>query len=334
MASPQSLTLTPQGLYCPDGDFYIDPWRSVECALVTHAHSDHARAGSARYFSAQPSVPLLEERLSTSAPIQGTPYGEKIKFKNAWVSFHPAGHILGSAQIRVETSKEVCVVSGDYKRDPDPTCSAFEVVPCDTFITEATFGLPHYSWDPTPKVAREILNWWEANRKRGLNSILYCYSLGKAQRILAEIGKFTNDRILLHGAAAKLTQIYRDAGVTLPPTEEVKDAKKKQSFSGELILAPPGAGQGGWIEQFKEYRTAFASGWMAVRGAKRWRGYDRGFVVSDHADWPSLIRTVEETGARNIFATHGSSEILSRYLKEKGLNANVLRTEYGGKDAE
>ncbi len=328
------LQLQSSGLYCQKGDFYVDPWEPVSTALITHVHGDHAKAGSHNYFCSAASAPLMDIRIGREAPIEGIPYGEKRKFGQVWVSFHPAGHILGSAQIRIESSTEVWVVSGDYKRDPDPTCEPFEVLKCDGFITEATFGLPIYRWPPGNQVAREILDWWETNRVQKKASVLCCYALGKAQRILAELALLTNRPVWGHGAMHPLTESYRQAGVSLLAMERCPETAKKDAYAGELILAPPSAAASPWVRRFGDASIGFASGWMQVRGNRRRRGYDRGFVVSDHADWPSLIRTVQETGARQVLVTHGNSEVLSRYLRETGIDAQPLETRFGGEDED
>jgi putative mRNA 3-end processing factor len=244
------------------------------------------------------------------------------------VSFHAAGHILGSAQVRIESSSEVWVVSGDYKRDPDPTCAAFEVVPCDTFISEATFALPIYRWRPPGRVAADIFQWWQANRLAGVCSVLFCYALGKAQRVLAELRAFTDETVLVHGAVAALLELYREQSVSMLPTAAV-DAVKRASLREALVLAPPGASGSAWLRRFEPCATGFCSGWMQVRGQRRRRGYDRGFVLSDHADWPGLLATVRETGAKRILLTHGHSDALVRYLQEQGVAAAALKTAYG-----
>ncbi|MGA7935869.1 MAG: ligase-associated DNA damage response exonuclease [Kovacikia sp.] len=323
------ITVLQDGLYCEQGGFFIDPWRSVEVALITHAHSDHARSGSSRYLATRISEGILRKRLGDQTNLQGVEYGEKIKLGNTWVSFHPAGHVLGSAQIRVEHKDEVWVISGDYKRCYDPTCTPFEVVPCHTFITEATFGLPIYKWDSGEETCGHIYDWWQSDPERP--SLLFCYAFGKAQRVLGELRKFTNKTVYVHGAIHVLTEIYRQAGIeminTLPASEMPRDYK----FKGDLILAPPSGHRSSWMKRFSHPQTAFASGWMAVRGARRRRGYERGFVLSDHADWQSLVNTVLQTGATTVYVTHGQSEVLSRYLSEiHGINALPLKTLFEG----
>ncbi|WP_353222716.1 ligase-associated DNA damage response exonuclease [Salinisphaera hydrothermalis] len=322
---------TDRGLYCRAGDFYIDPWRPVERALITHAHADHARAGHGRYWTAAAGEALLRHRLGRDIDCQGVDYGEMLRFGDARVSFHPAGHVLGSSQIRVEAAGEVWVASGDYKRDHDPTCADFEIVPCDAFITEATFALPVYRWAPSADVARDVAAWWRDNAAAGRASVLFCYALGKAQRLLAELSECADlpeDNAYLHGALVPLTQIYREAGIEMLATTPVTEQPRDHDFSRSLTLAPPSAAGSRWMRRFGEHRTGFASGWMRIRGNRRRRGYDRGFVLSDHADWPGLIDTIEATGAQRVLATHGRTDVLVAYLRERGIAAEPLVTDY------
>lgn len=322
------VTVKSGGLYCPPGDFYIDPWRAVKRAVVTHAHSDHARVGSDEYIAAESGIGLLKHRLGDDANFNPIPYGQQFVMKDALVSLHPAGHILGSAQVRIEAEGQVWVVTGDYKRDNDPTCDTFEVVPCDVFITEATFGLPIYRWDPGSRVAEDVFSWWEHNREHNRTSILFCYALGKAQRVLAELAKITDRTVYVHGAVHQLTELYRKEGVHMVPTELVTTSGKKQNLAGELVLAPPSAFRSPWMRRFKDFETGFASGWMRVRAARRHRAYDRGFVLSDHADWPDLIRSIRDSGAKHIRAMHGNTDVLVRYLNEQGYQADSMRAQW------
>lgn len=320
------LRVTDHGLYCPRGDFYVDPWKGVERAVITHGHADHARWGSQHYHATAPSAPILHQRIR-DIELSSYDFGEAFELGDARVSFHPAGHVLGSAQVRVEVDGEVWVVSGDYKRASDPTCAGFEVVECDTFITEATFALPVYQWRPGAAVAREILEWWDSNVRRRKASVLLCYALGKAQRVLGELATMTDRPVFLHGAIASMVEVYREAGVELLPTEKVQE---KRDFAGELIIAPPSAAGSTWLRRFGDYELGFASGWMRLRGARRRRGYDRGFVLSDHADWPGLVATVRATGAKKVLATHGYTDAIVRYLQEEGIDAQALETAYVG----
>jgi putative mRNA 3-end processing factor len=322
---------TADGLYCPAGGFHIDPWKPTATAIITHAHGDHARLGSERYFGSSAGLPLLGERLPGST-IEALEYGERRRFGDAIVSLHPAGHILGSAQVRIEVDGRICVVSGDYKRAPDPTCAAFEVVPCDVFVTEATFALPVYRWPPMGEVVRDVIAWWDECIAAGVPAVLFCYALGKAQRLLAEIALQTDRSVHLHGAMLALVARYRELGVEMAPTIAVAESARGRDFAGELVLAPPSAAGSVWMRRFANASTGFASGWMRIRGNRRRRGYDRGFVVSDHADWPALIDTIVATGARRVLPTHGNTDALVPYLRERGIDAEPLRTEYGGDD--
>ncbi len=324
------LLETPDGLYCPAGGFHLDPWGAVERAVVTHAHGDHARPGSRAYLCAAPSGPLLEQRLDPGAVIQTHPYGEPLRMGGVTVSFHPAGHILGSAQVRIEGDEGVWVVSGDYKREVDPTCPPFEPIRCDTFITEATFGLPIFRWDPTEEVAADLLAWWDANRDAGLTSVLFCYTLGKAQRILAMLAGLTDRRVLIHGSIATMTGLYRRAGVRMLETEMLVERGRGKTTAGELVLAPLSARGTPWMRRLGEFSDAFASGTMRIRGVRRQRNVDRGVVLSDHADWPALLQTIADVGAPRVLTTHGHPEPLARYLRSRGIESGVIRTAWEG----
>jgi len=324
------LSESPTGLYCPSGGFHVDPWGAADRALITHAHGDHARPGSRAYLCADSCRPLLERRLGPEARIESVPYGESVLLGDVRVSFHPAGHILGSAQIRIEGGSGVWVVAGDFKRAADPTCAAFEAVACDTFVTESTFGLPVYRWDPTALVIDEMLAWWEGNRRHERTSVLFCYTLGKAQRILAELARRTDRLVYVHGAMASMIEAYRAAGVQMLATASATEQPKSRKFSGELVLAPLSARGTPWMRRLGVHSDAFASGLMRIRGVRRQRAFDRGFVLSDHADWPALLETVAESGASRVLATHGHAEPLARYLRERGVDAGVMRTAWEG----
>lgn len=318
------LTSTLQGLYCPPGDFYIDPRGPVPKALITHAHGDHARSGSQLYFIHKKAVDILRYRLGDVA-IHPVEYGEKFKMGNVWVSFHPAGHILGSSQIRIESSSQVVVISGDYKRSPDASCDPFEPLECDLFVTESTFALPIYHWEDPSLVAHSIFNWWQRNAEEGHPSLLFCYALGKAQRINALLKGLTDRELFIHGTIQPLNACYEKQGVSLLKTKVVTLQEKGQDYSQSLVLAPLSAYRSLWMRRFKNVRTAFASGWMAVRGTRRRQGFDTGFVLSDHADWDELLMTVKQTKAKKIWVTHGETELFSRYLREvEGIDAAPL----------
>jgi putative mRNA 3-end processing factor len=302
----------------------------VPRALVTHAHADHARPGCGSYWAVGSSEGILRQRLGHGIALHGVAYGEERRIGGAVVSFHPAGHVLGSAQIRITAGGETWLVSGDYKRDADPSCAPFEPVGADVFITEATFGLPIYRWRPGREVAGEVLEWWRAAAERP--SLLFAYAFGKAQRILAELAALgVEEEVLLHGAVQALIEPYRAQGAAMPPTRPVSAVPRGESLAGRLVLAPPAAHRSVWMKRFRSPQTAFVSGWMAVRGARRRRGYERGFVLSDHADWEGLIRSVRECGARQVYVTHGNADGLARYLREvEGISAAPLGRAFEG----
>jgi len=331
-SDPEHLVVvTAEGLYCPAGGFHIDPWKPVQNAVITHAHADHLRHGSARYILARPGAPIAKLRLGGDRELAPIEYGTRLSLGATTVSLHPAGHILGSAQVRIEYGDRVWVVSGDYKRQSDPTCAPFEPLQCDTFISEATFALPVYRWPPTSQVVGEIFRWWRSNRERGLASALFCYALGKSQRVLAELLAYTNEPVYVHGAVDSLIGVYRRAGVEMVPTLPIP-ADRRTDFKGALILAPPGAVGTPWMRRFGEHSTGFCSGWMRVRGDRRRRGYDRGFVISDHADWPGLLESCRATNARRVLLTHGYSDALTRHLCESGIEASALKTDFGAEE--
>jgi putative mRNA 3-end processing factor len=322
----------PEGLYCPAGDFYIDPWRPVPRAVITHAHSDHARMGHGHYLAAAPAEGVLRVRLG-EIDLQTVPYGEAITHHGVKLSLHPAGHVLGSSQVRLEHGGQVWVASGDYKVAPDPTCDPFEPVACDVFITESTFGLPIYRWCPDDEIFSGINSWWQGNADAGKASVLACYSFGKAQRVLSGVDASIGS-IIVHGAVEPLNRAYRAAGVQLPPTRMVTEVSDKADLRRALVVCPPGAAASPWVRRFGDSSTAFASGWMQLRGARRRGGYDRGFVLSDHADWPGLMGAIGATGAQRVIVTHGSIPVMVRYLGEQGLQAESFETEYGGDAVE
>ena len=329
------LTETSSGLWCAAGRFHIDPWEPVERAVITHAHGDHARPGSATYLCASPCAPLLARRFGPGVAIESIPYGQVLTLGDVRVSFHPAGHVLGSAQVRIESNEGVWVIAGDYKRAADPTCAPFEPVRCDTFITESTFGLPVYRWDPTATIIDDIATWWEVNREGGRTSVLFCYTIGKAQRLLAELMRVTDRTVYVHGMMLGMIDTYRESGIAMLPVAPVieptgKARSARPSFSGALVLAPLSARGTPWMRRLGDSSDGFASGLMRVRGVRRQRGFDRGFVLSDHADWPALLQTVADSGASRVLATHGHAEPLARYLAQQGLDTGIIRTAWEG----
>lgn len=328
------LRVTDRGLYCEAADVYIDPWAPVPRAVVTHAHGDHLTWGCDAYLVSEAGAGVSRERLGAWARgLESLPYGASRTINGVQFSLHPAGHILGSAQVRVAYRGEVWVVSGDYKIDPDPTCAPWEPVRCHTFITESTFGLPIYRWPAPAQVAAEINAWWATNAAAGRASLLCGYALGKAQRLLAMLDPSIGP-ILTHGAVERMTALYREAGVPLPPTRYAADLPRREVVPGALIVAPPSVIGTTWLRRFGELRTAFASGWMRVRGARRRRGVDAGFTVSDHVDWPQLLSAIDATGASQVWVTHGFTTTVAQWLGERGLDARVLATRWEGEPTD
>ena len=324
----------PEGLYCPPGDFYIDPWRPVDRAVITHAHADHARRGHGHYLAAAPAEGVLRARLG-EITLQPLAYGETVEHRGVRISLHPAGHVLGSAQVRLAHGGQVWVASGDYfvsgAGDDNATCAPFEPVRCDCFITESTFGLPIYRWRPQREVFADIDAWWRTNAAAGRASVLMGYSFGKAQRILAGVDAAIGP-ILVHGAVEPLNEAYRTAGVALPPTQLATEVKDKAVLSRALVIAPPAVAGSAWLKRFGPVSDAFASGWMQLRGARRRQGVDRGFVLSDHADWPGLQRAIAASGASRVIVTHGYEAVMVRWLAAQGLQAGAFATEYGDEE--
>ncbi|MGB0225091.1 MAG: ligase-associated DNA damage response exonuclease [Litorivicinaceae bacterium] len=318
---------TPQGLYCPKARAHIDPWRPVDCALITHAHADHARAGSKHYHCALGGEGLLEKRLGPQR-IDAHPYGEPFVLGDVQISFHPAGHVLGSAQIRIDDGDAVWVITGDYKRDPDPTCQRFEPIHCDVLITEATFALPIYRWPSMDQVMEHMFRWWDHHIRNQRTPVLLCYSLGKAQRIMAEIRQRSDRSVQVHGAVANLNLEYEKQGVALCPWQRANESDK--GVSTDLVIAPPQVAGSSFLKRFHPTELAMASGWMQVRGVRRRSAINHGFVISDHADWQSLIQTVQQSEARQIYATHGETRVLTRFLNDHmGVAADRLETAFG-----
>ena len=322
------ISLSDKGLYCEAGDFYIDPHRAVEHAVVTHAHSDHARRGSKNYYCEQSGVGLLKVRIGKKIQVTGIPFEETFTLGKVKVSFHSAGHILGSAQVRVEYEGEVWVASGDYKRDPDPSCKPFKSVKCDTFITEATFGTPKFVWDKNATHGKDIQAWWDENASAGRNALLFGYSLGKTQRILGELAPYAKKPILLHSTMGELTQCYRDEGIELAPTRSlekaIEEAKAEgRTFKEELILAPPSIQDESFNALLGEHESAFASGWVKTRNPFSQESYTKGFLMSDHADWNDLMQTIVETGAKTVYVQHRSGSLI-RALRKKTIQAHPV----------
>jgi putative mRNA 3-end processing factor len=327
MSQDNLIEITDAGIYCRPGDFFIDPWQAVDRAVITHAHADHARPGCARYLASTESEGILRLRLGQDIRLQPVAYSEKVTLNGVAVSLHPAGHVLGSAQIRIEHRGEVWVVSGDYKIETDTTCAAFEQLKCHTFITESTFGLPVFKWRPQADIFADINNWWKTNQAQGKTSVLYAYSLGKAQRVIAGLDAAIGP-IFTHGAVENINQCYQQAGIPLPVTRRVATVADKNAFAGAMVVAPPSADTPAYTKKFADPSKAFTSGWMQIRGMRRRRVVDRGFVLSDHTDWNGLIDTIMASEAETVRVTHGYSAEVVQYLREQGLNAHQVDTQF------
>ena len=319
------LEFTSKGIYCSKADVYLDPWRGVKKAIITHGHSDHARWGSKSYITQIDNVPILKHRLGDIS-VTGKKYGDKFQINGVTFSFHPAGHVPGSSQIRVEYRGEVWVFTGDFKTQDDKISTPYEPIKCNTFITECTFGLPVYKWEEPKIVHGQINKWWAKNKSNGITSLLLGYSLGKIQRLLKnldpEIGK-----IYTHGATEKMTEVLR-AKIDFPKTNLITRDTIKKDIEGNLVLAPPAVLGSAWSRKFGITSSGYASGWMAIRGARRRRAVDKSFVLSDHADWDGLLSAIYSTECENVITTHGYTDIFAKYLNEKGLNAMSEKTEY------
>lgn len=322
------LEFTDKGIYCPQAGIYIDPWIAVDKAVITHAHSDHTRFGCRHYLTHKLSAPILRLRLG-NINVQTLEYGESININGVNLSLHPAGHIIGSAQVRLEYNGEVWVVSGDYKTENDGISEAFEPIRCDAFVTESTFGLPIFKWRPQEEIYAEINAWWKENKELGKASVLMGYPLGKSQRLLFHLDRSIG-KVLAHGSVWNTNEAFIAAGVNLPRIERVTLETSKDEFAGNIILAPPSALGSPWTRKFKPYSIAHVSGWMNLRGAKRRKPVDRGFVLSDHADWDGLLSAISATGASRVYVTHGYTSAFSLYLKEQGLDASEVETLWQG----
>ncbi|MBA2561974.1 MAG: ligase-associated DNA damage response exonuclease [Chitinophagaceae bacterium] len=330
------ISFTDKGLYCEAGNFYIDPWKPVDKAIITHAHSDHAYSGHKNYLCHSHTKPLLQLRLGDNH-YQSVEWNESVMMNGVKISLHPAGHIIGSSQIRIEYNSEVWVVSGDYKTEDDGISGAFEPVRCNTFITESTFGLPIYNWKPQKEIFESIKTWINRNKETGKTSVLIAYSLGKAQRVLQHI-KETTQTIFVHGAIWNTHQVllsmpdFRDK---LPDVVRITPDTPKDALKETVVIAPPSADGTPWMKKFSPYSVGVCSGWMQVRGNVRRRNVDAGFALSDHSDWNGLLQSIKATGAERVFVTHGFQHAFSRYLNEEGIAiAAEVKTEYGNEDEE
>jgi putative mRNA 3-end processing factor len=321
------IEFTDKGLYCAAGGFYIDPWQPVERAVITHAHSDHARWGSRKYLCHTHSLPLLRQRLGPN-DYQSVGWNEPLSLNGVTLTLYPAGHIIGSSQVKVEHRGESWVVSGDYKPENDGLSGQFEPVRCHHFITESTFGLPIYRWKPQQQIYAGIQEWVRGNQAAGRTSVLIAYSLGKAQRLLAPLAAVT-DRLFVHGAVYNMHMALVNAGWDLPAVQRVQPDTPKEALKGAVVIAPSSAEGSSWLRRFSPYSIGICSGWMQVRGNQRRKNADAGFVLSDHADWEGLLTACKATGAECIYVTHGFQSVFSRHLNELGLQAKEVKTEYG-----
>jgi len=326
------IEFTESGIYCPKGKFYIDPWKGVKKALITHGHADHSRYGSEAYLAHEQSSSIMRQRLG-DINLQTIPYNKSLKINDVSVSFHPAGHIPGSAQIKISHKGQSCVVSGDYKLEDDGLCTAFEPVKCNEFVTESTFGLPIYQWQSQKEVFNQINDWWRTNKEAGKTSILFAYALGKAQRLMANLDASLG-KIYTHGAVENATASLRENGLKLPDTIQVTQDIPKKDYIGNMVIATPASIGSSWIKKFTPYSTGITSGWMMLRGTRRRKAADRGFVLSDHADWPGLLEAVKNTEAEKIYVTHGYSDAFSKYLNEQGWNAQSIDSMFEGESLD
>lgn len=324
------IQFTKKGIYCIPGKFYLDPWKPVDYAIISHGHADHARWGMKHYLCHHYTKPILQHRIAADISVESVEFGETKLINGVKVSLHPAGHLIGSAQIRLEYKGEVVVFSGDYKVDVDDLTTPFESVQCDTFITESTFGLPIYNWKPNHELKSELVNWIHQNKATNKTSVLIGYSLGKAQRILKMIEEV--DEIYCHSSIYNTNKVIESSGIELPNTYLLNFEDAKQ-LSGKVVIAPPALLGSNSIKKIPNAVTAICSGWMQVRGKRRWRAVDAGFAISDHADWNGLLSAVNNSKAEKVYVTHGSQAIFTKYLNEIGIDAEELVTDYGEEDS-
>jgi putative mRNA 3-end processing factor len=324
------IEFTNRGIYCKQGNFYIDPWHPVDYAVTTHGHADHVKWGNKNYLCHDLTKPILQQRYGLSDNVETLPYGKEIDINGVKLSMFPAGHVIGSAQIRLSYKGEICVVSGDYKTAYDGISTAFEPVKCHTFVSESTFGLPIYKWQPQEVIFDQIKNWAAANHLQGKTSILVAYSLGKAQRLIKNLAD--QCPIYVHNSIANLNEGFRNAGVALPDTIRITPEIKKDEMQKGIVIIPPALADGRWVKTLQQPAVGVCSGWMMVRAGRRWRSADAGFALSDHADWPGLLSAIKATGAEKVFVTHGSTAVFSKYLNEIGINSAEVTTKYGSED--
>ncbi|WP_099769159.1 ligase-associated DNA damage response exonuclease [Chryseobacterium sp. 52] len=326
------ITFTKKGIYCPQGKFYIDPWRPVDLAVITHGHADHARWGMKKYLCHHYTKPILYQRIGMNIECQSVEYAETVILNGVKVSLHPAGHIIGSAQVRLEYKGYVTVISGDYKVQDDGLSTPFELVKCNEFVTESTFGLPIYNWLEVPDLNKKLQTWVLKNQENSKTSVFIGYSLGKAQRIMKAVEGL--GKIYVHNSIGKLNEAFESAGINLPDYKIAYFKDNPKEVQHEIVIVPPALLDSSIIRKIPDAATAICSGWMQVRGARRWRSADAGFAMSDHADWKGLLQAVKATEAEIVHVTHGQTEIFSKYLNEIGIKADVIETLFGEDEEE
>jgi len=327
MQQTDLLVFNSKGIYCPRAQVYLDPWKPVKRAIITHGHSDHARYGHSHYLTHHTNIPIIRHRLG-EINVQGVEWNEPFQINGVTFSLHPAGHIIGSSQVRVEYQGEVWVFTGDYKTEDDGVCIPYEPLKCHTMITECTFGLPAFKWKPQATVFEDINQWWQRNQEEGKTSVLFGYTLGKAQRIIKHLDPSIG-QIFTHGAVENMNTVVRSQ-VDLPKTNLITKDTLVKDIRGNIVVAPPSAHGSPWMRRFVPFETGTCSGWMAFRGARARRSTDKGFVLSDHCDWQGLLQSIKYSGADRIICTHGYTDIFSKYLREIGYDASTENTDYEG----
>lgn len=321
------VKFTKKGIYCIPGKFYLDPWLPVDYAIISHGHADHSRSGMKHYLCHNDSKAIIKHRLGHDIDIESMGYDEPKMVNGVQVSFFPAGHVIGSAQIRLEYKGFVVVFTGDYKVKDDHLTVPFEPVKCHEFITESTFGLPIYNWLPEDDIQKQMQNWVHNNQQHNRTSVFIGYSLGKAQRIMKLMEGV--DKMYVHSAIHNLNNAIEGSGIALPKTELLTYDFKKEDLQNRIVIVPPALLGSKLLKKIPNAATAICSGWMQIRGNRRWQAVDAGFAVSDHADWNGLLSAVKATEAEKVYVTHGSQATFSKYLNEIGIPSAEVKTEYG-----
>ena len=310
----------------------MDPWLPVDYAVISHGHADHARWGMKHYLCHHLTKPILKLRIGNDINVESLNYNQPIRVNGVKVSFHPAGHIIGSCQIRLEYNGFIVVFTGDYKTTNDGLTMPFESIKCHEFITESTFGLPIYKWQPDGELKQRMHEWIATNQSQNRTSVFFGYSLGKAQRIIKMLEGITD--IYAHSAIYNLNEAMLGCGVKLPQAKLLHSNINKVELQNKIVVLPPALLGSTLLKRIPNAATAVCSGWMQIRGNKRWRAVDAGFAVSDHADWNGLLQAVEASGAEKIYVTHGTQAIFAKYLNSIGFNAKEVKTAYGDEQTE